>query len=155
MCIKKKVNHSTITASRGAEKGKEFVLAICLYRVLAVSRDGEVFINIEDSLLNEMLEPVYTKHGVCVIVEGSRMTLQLPIAELVAKLWLDDFDSDSDFGFDFSNDAIIKHKDNDPFNCSVDNLDVSIDLSEEGKLFERTPITFVASLGYCDSDDRL
>ena len=105
-----------------------------------MSKRGEASITNNDSVFCEVLEPVCTKRGLCIIVRGNGIKLKIPLAQLVAKLWIKDFNP--------SDDVTIEHEDDDPLNCATENLDVLVEPRDGKKPKEVSPISFVTKIGY-------
>ena len=133
---------STSTSTTAAPQGKvtEVVVntANCLGKTLYVAKSGKVSISQADSIFNRELETVITKRGACVVVKANGIRLKIPLAQLVIKLWIEDFQP--------SGEVMVEFIDGDFLNCSADNLGLSYAREQTGEPLDLTPMAFVTNM---------
>ena len=129
---------ATTPAKQGAVKEVEAKLAACLGKLLFVTKGGDVTTPQEGSIFSRKLNHVITKRGVCVVVKANGIRLKIPLAQLVVKLWIEDFEA--------SDEVMVEYIDGDFLNCSADNLGLSYAREQTGEPLDLTPMAFVTNM---------
>ena len=139
MCKESIPETSTTAAPQGTViEEQELKLANCLGKSLYVTKSGKVTISQDDSVFNRELETVITKRGACVVVKANGIRLKIPLAQLVIKLWIEDFQP--------SDEVMVEYIDGDFLNCAADNLGLSYAREQTGEPLDLTPMAFVTNM---------
>lgn len=137
MCKESRPETSTTAAPQGEVTEVVVKTANCLGKTLYVTKSGKVSISQDDSVFNRELETVIAKRGACVVVKANGIRLKIPLAQLVIKLWIEDFQP--------SDEVMVEYIDGDIFNCSADNLGLTYVREEAGEPLDLTPMAFVTN----------